>query len=74
MHRHSCYEAGAYSDCSALDDPRLVIAGDALVLLVTWIKTFRQWYQSRELGMRLSVTSCLLRDGMDSVSRILIEP
>ena len=40
-----------------------VIAGDTIVLVLTWQKTFREWNEARRLHMQLSVTTCLLRDG-----------
>lgn len=40
-----------------------VFAGDLLTLVLTWIKTFRQWREARTLNMRLSISTCLLRDG-----------
>ncbi|GJE90447.1 hypothetical protein PsYK624_065820 [Phanerochaete sordida] len=36
---------------------------DALVLALTWRKTFAQWRAARALAMQLSVSTCLLRDG-----------
>ena len=40
-----------------------VIAGDGLVLVLTWAKTFRQWRESRRLKIETSITSLLMRDG-----------
>lgn len=40
-----------------------VITADALVLLSTWLKTFRQIREARRLRMRVSIAECLLRDG-----------
>lgn len=39
------------------------IAGDILVLALTWARTFKNWYDGRKLGMDLSVSAYLLRDG-----------
>ena len=41
-----------------------VIAGEVLVIVLIWIKTFRQWRESQNLGIPVSVASLLLRDGM----------
>ncbi|EKM48477.1 uncharacterized protein PHACADRAFT_202765 [Phanerochaete carnosa HHB-10118-sp] len=40
-----------------------LIIADAIVLVLTWIKTFRHWRNARRLKMRASLTICLLRDG-----------
>lgn len=41
-----------------------LIAGDVLVLVVTWRKTFPLWLQARKANISSpSVTTCLLRDG-----------
>ena len=39
------------------------ISGDILVLILTWIKTYRQWRDSRSLHISFSVAGLLLRDG-----------
>ena len=39
------------------------IASDAIVLIMTWIKTFHIWRQGRQLNMLLPITTSLLRDG-----------
>ena len=39
------------------------IGGDVLTLLLTLMKTFRQWRDSRRLNVRSSLTTCLVRDG-----------
>lgn len=39
------------------------IAGDALVLIVTWVKTFGVMKRATKEGMPLTVSTCLLRDG-----------
>lgn len=42
-----------------------LIAGDVLVLVVTWRKTFPLWLQARKANISSpSVTTCLLRDGI----------
>ncbi|EKM56349.1 uncharacterized protein PHACADRAFT_193966 [Phanerochaete carnosa HHB-10118-sp] len=46
-----------YTTCGSL------ILADAIVLVLTWIKTFEQWRNARCLKMRASLTTCLLRDG-----------
>lgn len=33
------------------------------MVIVTWMKTFRAWKEARRLGLPISVTTCLLRDG-----------
>ncbi|EKM50292.1 uncharacterized protein PHACADRAFT_201131 [Phanerochaete carnosa HHB-10118-sp] len=40
-----------------------LILADAIVLILTWIKTFRHWRNARRLKMKASLTTCLLRDG-----------
>ena len=40
-----------------------LVAADSIVLVLTWIKTFNNWNRSRKLNLRLSVSTCLLRDG-----------
>lgn len=40
-----------------------LILSDVLVLIVTWIKTFGQWRSARQANVRVSLTTCLLRDG-----------
>ncbi|EKM50314.1 uncharacterized protein PHACADRAFT_201154 [Phanerochaete carnosa HHB-10118-sp] len=40
-----------------------LILADAIVLVLTWIKTFRHWRNARRLKMKASLTTCLLRDG-----------
>ena len=40
-----------------------IIAGDIIVLVCTWIKTFRQWRSSRQVDMKVSITSRLIQDG-----------
>ncbi|EKM54052.1 uncharacterized protein PHACADRAFT_209878 [Phanerochaete carnosa HHB-10118-sp] len=41
----------------------LLVLADTIVLVLTWIKTFRHWKNARHLKMRSSVTTCLLRGG-----------
>ncbi|GJE88865.1 hypothetical protein PsYK624_049520 [Phanerochaete sordida] len=36
---------------------------DFLVLVLTWVKTFSQWRESRRLGLSKSITESLIRDG-----------
>ena len=42
-----------------------MIVADSIVLVVTWAKTFRHWYELRRLQLDLptSISTCLLRDG-----------
>ncbi|KIP06490.1 hypothetical protein PHLGIDRAFT_106964 [Phlebiopsis gigantea 11061_1 CR5-6] len=40
-----------------------LIAADTIVLVCTWIKTFHLWRRSQRLGLSLSISTCLLRDG-----------
>lgn len=40
-----------------------LIVVDTLMLVLTWNKTYRQWKESRRLGISVSVSTCLLRDG-----------
>ena len=40
-----------------------LIAMDFLVLVLTWVKTFSQWRESRRVGISRSITESLLRDG-----------
>ena len=36
---------------------------DTLVLVLTWIKTYRQWELSRELDVKAPISTYLIRDG-----------
>ena len=40
-----------------------VVAADLLLLLVTWMKTYRHWRQARDAHVKVSMSTCLLRDG-----------
>ena len=40
-----------------------IIVADAIVLILTWIKTFHLWREGRRLDMRLPISTWLLRDG-----------
>ncbi|EKM57660.1 uncharacterized protein PHACADRAFT_251424 [Phanerochaete carnosa HHB-10118-sp] len=40
-----------------------VILADTIVLVLTWIKTFRHWRNARRVNLGVSLTTCLLRDG-----------
>ncbi|GJE88910.1 hypothetical protein PsYK624_049980 [Phanerochaete sordida] len=40
-----------------------LIASDVIVLVITWLKTYRQWREARRIHLHLSMSSCLLRDG-----------
>lgn len=39
------------------------VLSDALVLILTWMKTYRQWNHARKAKLKLSLSTCLLRDG-----------
>lgn len=43
-----------------------MVVADGIALIVTWSKTFRQWYTIRRLALDVqrSISACLLRDGM----------
>lgn len=45
-----------------------VIAADALVLVVTWTKTFKHWKQLHQMSLGASISTLLLRDGMCKLS------
>ncbi|EKM57646.1 uncharacterized protein PHACADRAFT_251384, partial [Phanerochaete carnosa HHB-10118-sp] len=40
-----------------------LILADTIVLVLTWIRTFGYWRQTRRANVRASLTTCLLRDG-----------
>ncbi|EKM50266.1 uncharacterized protein PHACADRAFT_201110 [Phanerochaete carnosa HHB-10118-sp] len=40
-----------------------LVLADTIVLVLTWIKTFGHWKNARRLKMKVSLTTCLLRDG-----------
>lgn len=40
-----------------------MIAADAIVLAVTWMRTFRQWRDVRTHNLTASLSTRLLRDG-----------
>ncbi|EKM57597.1 uncharacterized protein PHACADRAFT_206490 [Phanerochaete carnosa HHB-10118-sp] len=40
-----------------------LILADTMVLILTWIKTFGHWRHARSVGVKVSMTTCLLRDG-----------
>ena len=47
------------------------IAGDALVVALTWIKTADAWRESRKIkGFKPTLSMLLLRDGMPSPWRL----
>ncbi|TCD64403.1 hypothetical protein EIP91_004119 [Steccherinum ochraceum] len=58
----------------AVSTHRIVaVASDALVLVLTWIKTADAWRQSRRLrGFRITVSTLLLRDGTIYFGMMLI--
>lgn len=39
------------------------LVADVIVLVATWMKTFRVWREARGLEMAVSVSGMLLRDG-----------
>jgi hypothetical protein len=47
----------AYLTCAA------AIGSEVIVLILTWIKTYGQWRESRRLKMPVSLSTLLLRDG-----------
>ena len=47
-----------------------VIAVDVVVIVLTWIKTFGHWRHMRQLHINVSVTEILIRDGMNSFSKL----
>lgn len=36
---------------------------EALVTVLTWLRTFKQWDEARKLNLKVSVVECLLYDG-----------
>ncbi|EKM49822.1 uncharacterized protein PHACADRAFT_201525 [Phanerochaete carnosa HHB-10118-sp] len=40
-----------------------LVLSDTIVLVLTWIKTFGEWARARRLKVKVSLTTCLLRDG-----------
>ncbi|EKM48828.1 uncharacterized protein PHACADRAFT_266071 [Phanerochaete carnosa HHB-10118-sp] len=40
-----------------------LVLADTIVLVLTWIKTFGNWKTTRRLNIKVSLTTCLLRDG-----------
>ncbi|EKM50244.1 uncharacterized protein PHACADRAFT_201084 [Phanerochaete carnosa HHB-10118-sp] len=40
-----------------------LILADIIMIVLTWIKTFGQWRETRRLNMKVPLTRCLLRDG-----------
>lgn len=40
-----------------------LVLADAIVLVVTWVKTFGHWREAQRLNLRVSISTCLLRDG-----------
>lgn len=44
-----------------------MVLSEVIVVLVTWSKTFKVWKESRRLGVPISITTCLLRDGESPV-------
>lgn len=54
-----------YGSCKAVSlASRLsLIAADIIVLAITWIKTFRHVEEASQLGVSVSVSATLLRDG-----------
>ena len=41
----------------------VVIIGDVLVLLVTWLKTVQSYRESRRLGVKAPLATLMFRDG-----------
>ena len=46
-----------------------LIVADVLVICLTWIKTWNQVREGRRLGMRIPLSTCILRDGEGNVAR-----
>ena len=46
------------------------IAVDVVVVILTWIKTYGHWRHMRQLHINVSVTDILIRDGMNSFSKL----
>ncbi len=40
-----------------------MIAADILVLVLTWMKTYRNYKEATRVGLQAKVSSLLLRDG-----------
>lgn len=40
-----------------------LVLADMIVLVITWMKTWRKWREAMHLNSPFSVTTCLLRDG-----------
>ena len=40
-----------------------LILQDLLVLLLTWVKTFRVWQGAKKTKVHVAISTCLLRDG-----------
>ena len=51
-----------------------VIVADALVLVLTWMKTYQQVRDARRLNISLSVTTCLVRDGESVAAELKRKP
>lgn len=45
-----------------------LIIADVLVLVLTWIKTYKQVVEGRRAGITTSISMCLLRDGSSFLS------
>ena len=51
-----------------------LLAADVTVVVLTWLKTVRQWRVARSLDIKMSLTTCLLRDGTPELPRVCTTP
>ena len=49
-----------------------LIIADLLVIVLTWVKTYRHVRQASSLQMRVGISATLLRDGVYSLKRVLV--
>ena len=71
--RYECLQLNDHLIAVTYGSRAALIAADLIVLLCTWIKTFDHWRRSRRLKMPLSITTCLLRDGMSRTKSVVIQ-
>ncbi|GJE99206.1 hypothetical protein PsYK624_154550 [Phanerochaete sordida] len=60
---HLCYLLNGCNYRMVVFTRSCAIAVDVMVLVLTWIKTFQHWRQSRQVNHTTSVATLLLRDG-----------
>ena len=59
------FKYDTYLPCVVEDATRLsLITGDVIVLILTWMKTYRNAREALNLQMKVRVTTLLLRDGI----------